>query len=134
MARDKLGQTSHEEKITKKMLKDSVASFTDYGDFVVELEKVAEEVEEEEQERSYCGEIAEFLDKWNGKDKGFVRCIKRTMGSGSNREIRINYSCLDPQISTKEPLNKSHASVLMSGTLTPQQMYVDLAGLNESKN
>jgi len=55
------------------------------------------------------------------------------MGSGSNREIRINYSCLDPQISTKEPLNKSHASVLMSGTLTPQQMYVDLAGLNESK-
>jgi DNA excision repair protein ERCC-2 len=132
IARDKLGQTSHEEKLEKKTLKNSVESFTDYGDFIVELEKVAEEVEEE-QERSYCAEVAEFLDRWNGEDKGFVRCIKRTMGSGSNREIRINYSCLDPQISTKEPLNKSQASVLMSGTLTPQQMYVDLTGLDESK-
>lgn len=132
IARDKLGQTSHEETLDKNTLKNSVESFTDYEDLIVELENVAEEVEEE-QERSYCAEVAEFLDNWNGEDQGFVRCIKRTMGSGGNRHIRINYSCLDPQISTKEPLNKSHASVLMSGTLTPQQMYIDLAGLEESK-
>ena len=132
IARDKLGQTSHEETLEKKTLKDSINNFTDYGDFIVALENVAEEVEEE-QEQSYCAGIAEFLDYWNGKDEGFVRCIKRERGSGSNRYLKINYSCLDPQISTKEPLNEAHASVLMSGTLTPQQMHIDLTGLGESK-
>lgn len=131
IARDKLGQQSHEEKLEKKTLKDAVSSFTDYEDFIVDLEKVVEEVEEE-QEHSYCAEIAEFLDYWNGEDEGFVRTIKRTRGSGGNRYLMINYSCLNPQISTKEPLNKAHSSVLMSGTLTPQQMYIDLTGLEES--
>lgn len=132
IARDKLGQTSHEETLEKKTLKDSIESFTSYEDLIVDLENVAEEVEEE-QERSYCAGVAEFLDYWNGADEGFVRCIKRTMGSGGNRYIMINYSCLDPQISTSEPLNESHSSVLMSGTLTPQQMYIDLTGLDESE-
>lgn len=132
IARDKLGQTSHEETLEKKDLKDSVESFCEYDDLVVDLENVAEEVEEE-QERSYCAGVAEFLDYWDGEDEGFVRCIKRTMVSGGNRRLQINYSCLNPRISTQEPLNDSHASVLMSGTLTPQQMYVDLTGLEESK-
>ncbi len=131
IAQDKLGQTSHEEVLEKSTLKQSVESITDYDDFIMDLESVAEEVEEE-QEKSYCAGIAEFLEYWKGEDEGFVRCIKRTMSSGGNRVLRINYSCLDPQISTKEPLTKSHASVLMSGTLTPQQMYIDLTGLPDS--
>lgn len=131
IARDKLGQQSHEEKLEKEVLKDAINNFTDYEDFIVDLENVVEEVEEE-QEHSYCAEIAEFLDYWNGEDEGFVRTIKRTRGSGGNRYLMINYSCLNPQISTKEPLNKAHSSVLMSGTLTPQQMYIDLTGLDES--
>ncbi|PSH02239.1 MAG: hypothetical protein BRC26_01565, partial [Nanohaloarchaea archaeon QH_8_44_6] len=130
IARDKLGQQSHEEKLEKKTLKESISSFTDYEDLIVNLEKAAEEVEDE-QEHSYCAEIAEFLDYWNGDDEGFVRTIKRTRGSGGNRYLMINYSCLNPRISTSEPLNESHSSILMSGTLTPQQMYVDLTGLEE---
>jgi DNA excision repair protein ERCC-2 len=132
IAREKLGQQSHEEKLDKKTLKDSINSFTDYEDFIVDLEKLVEEVEDE-QEHSYSAGIAEFLDYWNGEDEGFVRTIKRTRGSGGNRYLMINYSCLNPQISTKEPLNEAHSSILMSGTLTPQQMYVDLTGLDESK-
>ncbi|MBC5792655.1 MAG: ATP-dependent DNA helicase [Nanohaloarchaea archaeon] len=132
IARDKLGQTSHEETLEKTTLKEPVESFYDYDELILDLENVAEEVEDE-QERSYCANVAEFLDHWNGEDKGFVRCIKRARTSGGNREIRINYSCLDPQISTKEPLNKSFSSVLMSGTLTPQQMYIDLTGLEEEQ-
>jgi len=132
IARDKLGQTSHEEKLEKQELKEVIETFYSYDDLIVDLENIAEEVEEE-QERSYCAGIAEFLDFWNGGDEGFVRCIKRTRTSGGSREIRINYSCLDPQFSTKEPLNESHASILMSGTLTPQEMYVDLTGLKQEK-
>ena len=132
IAREKLGQQSHEEKIEKNTVKEAINSFTDYEDFIVDLEKVVEEVEEE-QEHSHCSGVAEFLDHWNGEDKGFVRTIKRTRGTGGNRYLMINYSCLNPQISTEEPLNKAHSSVLMSGTLTPQQMYIDLTGLEESK-
>lgn len=132
LARDKLGQTSHEEKLKKEELKDTIQSFTDYEDLVLDLEEVAKEVEEE-QEQSYCAGIAEFLDNWNGKDEGFVRTIKRVISSQGDRYLKLSYSCLDPQISTKEPLNKSAASILMSGTLTPMQMYVDLTGLDESK-
>lgn len=119
---------SHEEKIRKKDLKDSINNFTDYEELVVELESIASEVRDE-QERSYCGGVAEFLDEWNGEDNGFLRCIKRTRSSTGNRYIEIKYNCLDPQVSTKTPLNNCHASILMSGTLTPQKMYVDLLGL-----
>jgi DNA excision repair protein ERCC-2 len=56
------------------------------------------------------------------------------IGDGGDRRIQINYSCLNPQISTEKPLNDSKASVLMSGTLTPPSMYVDLLGIDEDKN
>jgi len=132
ITREKLGQTSHEEKLEKKTLKNAIESITKYEDLIVDLEELAEEVEEE-QEESYCAGIAEFLEHWNGKNEGFVRCIKRTRTGGGNREIRIKYSCLNPRISTQEPLNQSHASILMSATLTPQQMYIDLTGLEKTK-
>lgn len=132
LAAEKFEAGSHEEKLKKKDLKDEVSNFRDYGEFIVDLEAVADEVRDE-QERSYCGGIAEFLDDWNGEDNGFFRCIKRTRSASGNRYIQINYSCLDPQVSTKEPLNDCHSSIMMSGTLTPQSMYVDLLGLKPDK-
>ncbi len=128
LAAEKFESGSHEEKLQKEELKQAVSNFRDYEEFIVDLESIASEVREE-RERSYCGGIAEFLDDWNGEDNGFFRVIKRTRSSSGNRYIQINYSCLDPQVSTREPLNDAYSSVLMSGTLTPQKMYVDLLGL-----
>lgn len=132
LAAEKFESGSHEEKIKKKDLKDSISNFVDYEEFIVDLEAVAEEVREE-RERSYCGGIAEFLDDWNGEDNGYFRGIRRKRSSSGNRYIEIQYSCLDPQVSTKKALNDCHSSILMSGTLTPQSMYVDLLGLNPDK-
>ncbi|MFB6200021.1 MAG: ATP-dependent DNA helicase [Candidatus Nanohaloarchaea archaeon] len=129
IAAEEFDSGSHEEKIKKEQLKDPISSFTDFEQLIVDLEAVAEEVREE-RERSYCGGIAEFLDDWNGPDNGYFRCIKRSRSSTGNRYLEIKYSCLDPQVSTKEALNNAHASVMMSGTMTPQKMYVDLLGLN----
>jgi DNA excision repair protein ERCC-2 len=131
MASDKLGLESHEEEITKQELKERIESFRDIGELVVDLENVAEEVREEK-EKSHCAVIAEFLENWDGKDRGFIRFIKREKHSDGNRYLKIRYSCLNPQVSTEKPLNKSNTSVLMSGTLRPQEMYVDLLGIENA--
>lgn len=132
IANEKLSQTSHDETIEKEALVDSIDNFHDYEEMVKDLETVAEEVEEE-QERSYCAQIAEFLRAWKeGKENGYVRVIKRER-TGGQQKLKIKYSCLDPQISSKKPLNKAHSSILMSATLTPPQMYVELLGLDEEE-
>ncbi|MFB6209555.1 MAG: helicase C-terminal domain-containing protein [Candidatus Nanohaloarchaea archaeon] len=131
IAAEKFESGSHEEKIQKKDLKEPVSNIRDYGEFVVDLETIASEVRDEK-ERSYCGGIAEFLSDWDGDDEGYFRCIKRERSASGNRYIKLKYSCLDPQVSTKKALNECHSSILMSGTLTPQSMYVDLLGLETS--
>lgn len=129
LATENFDAGSHEEKIKKADLKDQIENFTDYEELIMDLEAIAEEVREE-RERSYCGGIAEFLDAWDGDDNGYLRCIRRRRSASGNRYLEVLYSCLDPQVSTKEVLNECHASIMMSGTLTPQKMYVDLLGLN----
>lgn len=132
LAADKLGMGDHETEIEKKDLKEPIENFQEIGDLVVELENVAEEVQEE-QENSHCASVAEFLDSWTGEDKGFIRFLKRERTGSNERIIKAKYSCLDPQISTKTPLNKSDSSILMSGTLTPQEMYADLLGIKDAR-
>ncbi|MFB6144579.1 MAG: ATP-dependent DNA helicase [Candidatus Nanohaloarchaea archaeon] len=129
LAAENFESGSHEEKVKKDDLKELVNSFREYEEFIVDLETIASEVRDE-QERSYCGGIAEFLEDWKGDDNGYFRCIKRQRSASGNRYIQLKYSCLDPQVSTKEVLNDCHSSIMMSGTLTPQSMYVDLLGLN----
>ncbi|MFB6245437.1 MAG: ATP-dependent DNA helicase [Candidatus Nanohaloarchaea archaeon] len=125
MSRRELSQKENESRIEKKDLKDAVDSFHSFEEMIVDLEAVADEAEEE-QEKSHCRQLEEALETWKGEDRGFVRCIKRDRG-----EIKLKYTCLNPRISTEEPLNSSHSSLLMSGTLTPPEMYVDLMGLEK---
>lgn len=130
LARDRLSQKDHEAEIEKSDLTDPVNNFHSYEELIIDLEVMGEEVLEEE-EKSYAAKLAESLDGWKGDDKGFFRNIERTR-NGNDRDIRISYSCLDPSISTKKPLNNAKASILMSGTLKPQEMYIDLLGLEDA--
>ena len=126
MSRKELGQDSFEKEIEKRDLVTLVDSFHSFEEMKVEMRDVADEVEQE-REKSFCRQLEEAMEKWKGKDEGFVRCIKR-----EKEEVKVQYSCLNPQISTEKPLNASHSSILMSGTLTPPKMYVDLLGLDEN--
>ena len=130
LARDKLDQKDHQAEVQKKDLKDPIDNFHSFEEMIVDLEAIGEEVQEEE-EKSYCAKLAESLEGWKGDDEGFFRYIERNR-NGSDRTIRIKYTCLDPSISTSEPLNNSKASVMMSGTLKPQKMYIDLLGLEDA--
>lgn len=132
IAADNFDAGSHEEKIKKKALYDPIDNIEDYNEWILDLEDAAEEVREE-RERSYLGGIAEFLEEWKGEDNGYFRGIRRKRSASGNRYIQIQYSCLDPQISTKTPLNDCHSSIMMSGTLTPTKMYQELLGLKPAE-
>ncbi|MDY6776663.1 MAG: ATP-dependent DNA helicase, partial [Candidatus Nanohaloarchaea archaeon] len=120
--------SEREVHVEKDELRDRVENFADYEELIVDLESVADEVREE-RDKSYCGGISEFLEDWNGPSNGYARILRRKTSRSGNRYLQLEYSCLDPQVTSKEVLNDSHASILMSGTLTPVDMYTDLLGL-----
>ena len=132
MRRNDLGMEK-EVPVKKKDFKDMVENITDYKEFIGDLETVAKEVREDMDEESDCEAVANFLEKWDGKDHGFARILSRKTTSSNKEMIRLSYRCLDPQYSTAKPLNRSHTSIVMSGTLTPLDMYMDILGFEEEE-
>jgi DNA excision repair protein ERCC-2 len=128
MAKHELGM-DEETEIGQDTFTDRVASFADYDHLIEDLDAVAKEALEEKDE-SVCGDIAEFLDRWRGKDHGFVRVFKKVQYGNQNPYLRLAYTCLNPQYATKEPFKRVHTAIAMSGTLMPVDMYVDLFGMD----
>mgnify|MGYP001560794668 FL=1 len=79
------------------------------------------------QQRSFIGSIADFLNLWIGVDDGFVRYIS-VRDSSKGSLVTIIYRCLDPSYVTKPIIDAAYMVLLMSGTLTPTEMYADLLG------
>lgn len=131
MAREELGMESETEVSKESFLAVVNDIVSEYDHLQDDLEDVAEEVTSEEDE-SVCAEVAEFLDRWPGKDEGFVRVLKKVQRT-SKTYLKLSYTCLDPQYATRSPLSGSHASVCMSGTLTPTHMYREIFGLDEDE-
>lgn len=79
------------------------------------------------QKISYIGSIASFLESWLGSDEGFCRIISKEK-SKSNAYNMLSYRCLDPSLVSEDIIRKSHSTILMSGTLIPTSMYLDILG------
>ncbi|OIO64687.1 hypothetical protein AUJ68_04835 [Candidatus Woesearchaeota archaeon CG1_02_57_44] len=104
-------------------------------DAVEELIIAAEDIRLRQQRSSVHG-IVEFLDKWLGADgsrvvpgqdgaeTGFIRIARTEQGKQS-----LLYRCLDPSLFSGEVLQGCKGAIVMSGTLTPTEMYRDLLGL-----
>ncbi|MDD5417277.1 MAG: ATP-dependent DNA helicase [Candidatus Nanoarchaeia archaeon] len=106
------------------------------GREVVELiddfEEIASEVRKKEK-RSWIGGLANFLTHWNEKDEeGYIRLIRKKPSKigGENAEIEIR--CLDPSTEAKKVIEEAHSVILMSGTLTPTNMYKKLLGFPDN--
>ncbi|MEA1924589.1 MAG: ATP-dependent DNA helicase, partial [Candidatus Altiarchaeota archaeon] len=98
---------------------------TGYEEFMEEVKDLGERVLElPNRHKSYSRSIARFLENWIGEDLGYVRILSR------ENHYRLSYRCLDPSISSSEIFSRSCSSVLMSGTLLPQEMYADIMGFN----
>ena len=72
-------------------------------------------------------EIAEFLRRWRDVREGVLRLAHG--GAGGRYSLRL----LDPSILSRRVFADVHASILMSGTLHPPEMYADLLGIEPSR-
>ncbi|MBW2982646.1 ATP-dependent DNA helicase, partial [Candidatus Woesearchaeota archaeon] len=120
----------NERLIKKEEFENKIKLIDDYQNLIANFEFIAKEIREK-QKRSYIGGIANFLIKWLGPDKGFARILSYKEFK-DKPNITLSYKCLDPSLLTKEIVNKSYSTIIMSGTLTPTSMYKELLGFENA--
>jgi DNA excision repair protein ERCC-2 len=128
----KLNDNKNEILITKEEFIKKIEQIDDdYDQLISDLEFAADEIREK-QRSSYIGSISIFLSGWIGPDKGFSRIL------GINKykdktNIMLSYRCLDPSLASTVVVEHSISTILMSGTLTPTDMYRDLLGFPQKR-
>ncbi len=125
-----LSSEEEEAHVTLEGFLNTIQAFADYQDLIQECQRIADVVREE-QKISSIGIVGEFLDSWLGSDDGFTRIISRKKGTTTDI-ITLSYRCLDPSVISREVIENSYATILMSGTLTPTSMYAALLGFDET--
>jgi len=116
-----------EEKLVRKYeFVDKINENWKYEDYVNELDLTGDLIKEK-QKQSYVGSIGKFLEAWLNEDNGFARILKKDF---INNNLILNYRCLDPSLVTKDVIERSYATIIMSGTLTPTFMYKDILGFS----
>ena len=114
-------QSVEEERLVKK----NEFEFEDIANMLKVFDAVADDVIEIKK-RSFIKIVSDFLKLWLNEGKEFVRIMEKK--KLTKRSIfSLKYRCLDPSLTTREIINTSQL-VLMSGTLTPLEMYRDLLG------
>ena len=99
------------------------------------LKKIIEKLEDiealvkEDRVISFVGRIASFLTNWKDLDEDiFFRSLEKKVG-GDKTIISLKIRCLDPSEVATSVVNNTYSSILMSGTLSPINMYRDLLGI-----
>lgn len=99
-----------------------------------DLENFGEAVlEEPNRFRSYCLSVANFLNEWVDEEKiesAYARILD-SYKSQTGTRYQLSIKCLDPALFTKEVFDSVYASILMSGTLLPMDMYESVLGLSD---
>jgi DNA excision repair protein ERCC-2 len=107
-----------------------VAALLSLGSFdalVASLLETGDAIREELQV-SYIGAVGSFLEVWQGDDEGFTRILSVRKGM-KEEVVTLSYRCLDPSIVAAPIVQQAHATIMMSGTLTPTDMYKSLFGM-----
>jgi len=77
--------------------------------------------------KSACLSLAKFISDWKDDEFKCVRLLRKKDG-----QFYISKRLLDPSPATRV-LNQCHSSVLMSGTLLPLEMHLDILGLDKNR-
>ncbi len=72
-------------------------------------------------------QLEEFLRRWRDQDEGILRLVV------PGNEGKFAFRLMDPSVLSKPVFDRVHASVLMSGTLYPAEMYADLLGIGPER-
>jgi len=97
--------------------------FMEYGEVVMD-----EKEKEGKLPRSYIKSVGAFLNAWMGLDERWAKLIVDETG----RNPRLEYYCLDASIAASV-INEFHASIHMSGTLSPLEEYRDSLALKNAE-
>ncbi len=99
----------------------------EFQSFAEELEDLGREfLELSGKGRSALLKVARFLQGWVENDGPFLHYI-RLWKDGTT--VSVARKALDPSILSEEIFDELHSAVLISGTLTPGEMYRDLLGM-----
>jgi DNA excision repair protein ERCC-2 len=104
---------------TSRGVANMVTHAVNFGEMVRDRKKLAGRLP-----RSYVHNTGNFLTFWHSLDE--AEYIKLVVADGDTKALEAY--CLDAAIACK-PVAECHASVHMSGTLTPLDQYVDTVGL-----
>jgi len=97
--------------------------FMEYGEVVMDGKE-----KEGKLPRSYIKSVGAFLNAWVGLDERWAKLIVDETG----RNPRLEYYCLDASIAASV-INEFHASIHMSGTLSPLEEYRDSLALKNAE-
>jgi DNA excision repair protein ERCC-2 len=121
-----LNDSKDEEYVLRGEFFKKVDSLVGYEETMNRFLVIGDEIREQ-QRQSFIGSVANFMEEWNGPDKGYTRVIS-VRDTKYGKMLSLSYRCLDPSIVSKEVVNGCVSTVMMSGTLTPMEMYADLLG------
>jgi DNA excision repair protein ERCC-2 len=125
------GLNNKEEKIVKR------SEFIKLIDAKIEFDQLQADLEfaadavRESQRQSYLGSVAQFMQSWLGAEEGFARIISMQKDKGQDTITLFNH-CLDPSMISKTIINDAYTTIMMSGTLTPTEMYNDVLGFSSA--
>ena len=127
-----LTQYAEEVKQTKEKLvkrEDFLKRVELLGDYeeLISQFTFAADVIHEQQRNSFIGSVAKFLEAWQQQGEGFTR-IFSIKEDYTPLSLVLSLRCLDPAVVTKEVIENSHSTIIMSGTLLPTAMYKELLG------
>ncbi len=94
-------------------------------DLLTYLYEAGESYVEATNKPSIAIKVAKFIEQWQEDGADVIRVLKKTQ-----RTIALSRKSLDPSLLT-DILNNVDSAVLMSGTLTPLEMYVDILGIKK---
>ncbi len=110
----------------KQAMKGGLSQYESIKDILGNLENVARDVLEEDSAATAPMYVYSFLSAWQVEGEEVFRSFEKNPN-------RINVGLLDPSLLSKEVFNRISASVLMSGTMHPGEMYADLLGIMDKK-
>ncbi|MBU0757673.1 MAG: ATP-dependent DNA helicase [Nanoarchaeota archaeon] len=124
-------RSGEERIVTKNDFYNPIENELDYDQVIEDLEFVGDSIRESKK-TSYIGAISRFMEKWIGRDEGFARIASIKKGF-KEEHILLSYRCLDPSIVAAPVANATSSTILMSGTLTPIDMYSEVLGIENSQ-
>ncbi|MDI6730020.1 MAG: helicase C-terminal domain-containing protein [Candidatus Altarchaeum sp.] len=113
----------------EQVLQESLGDNISYLEFVGALKdagvELAEKKQYEEKKKSSITSVMEFFENWNT----MFPCSRVYK---NNITPTLSFRLLDPSVLSESIISNAHATILMSGTLYPVEMYADILGAKHS--